>query len=184
MIKYHKNMFYIPIFHLSVDNWNIKKTNLMKILEESTIEKDSDDLHSSYYTEGEHGWNISKLKNISSILEDELKVFSQQFLFPSIQITSSWFEVAKKYECHGAHSHDSKGYVAVCYLQYDNTKHKPVTFIAPFKDFVTGCDLKYEVEDVEEGSIIFFPASIIHETKVNESNLDRIVVTLNMNVQQ
>lgn len=177
-------MFSIPILHLSVDNWDLKKNELMKILKQSNIEKKSDSHHTDYHFQLKNGWDISKFKDISRILEDEIKVFSKQFSFSSIEITSTWFEISKKYEYHSAHSHDSKGYVAVCYLQYDDKKHMPVTFIAPFKNFINGYDLHYDVEDIKEGSIIFFPASIIHQTKINQSNLDRIVVTLNMNVQE
>lgn len=150
-------MFSVPILHLNVDNWDDKKTKLMELLEKSDLEKNIDH-HTDYHKQVREEWKNSNTEKISSILTDELLFFSKYFSFSSIGIKSSWFEVSKKYEFHGAHSHGCTGYVAVCYLQYDAEKHKPLVFISPYKNFVTGFDLHYEPKNIKEGSIIFFPA--------------------------
>ena len=181
MDQYYDQMFSIPFFHIRVDKWDYKKNELMKLLEQSDLEKNIDH-HTDYHKQVREEWKNSNIKVISSILEDELISFSKYFSFSSIAIKSSWFEVSKKYEFHGAHSHGSTGYVAVCYLQYNIEEHKPLVFISPFKNFINGFDLHYEPKNLNEGSIIFFPSSIMHQTRINNSNLDRIVVTLNLDV--
>ena len=47
---------------------------------------------------------------------------------------------------------------------------------------MNGYDLHYEPKNVTEGSMLFFPASIMHQTRINDSDFDKVVVTLNLDV--
>jgi hypothetical protein len=148
----------------------------MEILNDVELEiADGDEIHTNFYQQS----NNDQLKHI---FEEEFDIFCNHFSFSSYQIRNSWFEVAKKHDYHPAHNHYPLGYVGVCYIQYDENIHKPIRFLSPFNNFVNGSILYHDPKNVKEGSMLFFPASIIHETKPNKSDIERMVVSFNIRV--
>ena len=178
------SMFHVPLLHLQVRNWNIKKLQLMEILNGVELKiADGDEVHTDFHHQFKNNWDRSRIDQLKHLFEEEFEAFCNHFSFSSYQIKGSWFEVAKKHDYHPAHNHHPLGYVAVCYVQYDENIHKPVYFISPFTNFTSGATLYHHPKNVKEGSILFFPASIIHETRPNKSDLERIVVTFNIDTQ-
>lgn len=177
---YAVNMFYVPLLHLQVRNWDIKKLQLMEILSGVELKvADGDEIHTDFHNQS---WDGSRIDQLKYLFEEEFGIFCDYFSFSSYQIKSSWFEVAKKHDYHPAHNHHPLGYVGVCYLQYDENVHKPICFLSPFTNFVSGETLYHNPKNVKEGSFLFFPSAIIHETKPNKSDKERIVVSFNIDV--
>jgi len=170
--NYAIDMFTIPLLHLKVKNWNSKKILLLDMMSNGMdyfTQKDSIDLHLSN-------------NKIQSILEEELNLFADHFGFTEYRILISWFATAKRGDYHSVHSHSSIGYSSVCYVDYDINHHKSTEFIAPFNNFLTGNNLFY-IPEVEEGSIIFFPSSILHYANPNQSEKERSILAFNLDVK-
>ena len=178
MNDYSKNIFYVPLLHLEVRNWKSKRSQLFDILNNCELNMvGGEEVYTDYHQKHDN------VDIVSSIFEEELGIFCNSFNFSEFKILNTWFEVSEQNNFHEPHNHSATGYVAVCYVQYDENQHKPLTLISPFNNFVTGTTLHYIPENIKEGSIIFFPASILHYTRVNNSNYKRIVVSLNLDVR-
>jgi ectoine hydroxylase-related dioxygenase (phytanoyl-CoA dioxygenase family) len=61
-------------------------------------------------------------------------------------------------------------------------KHTPTHFLNPF--ITSNPDEQYFVPDgVGEGSILFWPSPILHYTESNKSDVDRIILSFNLSIQ-
>jgi hypothetical protein len=175
--NYVENMFYVPIAHVQVDDWENKKKKLIELYKQVEIEN-KDNVWTNYYKDS-HILNQS----VSEILKDEIVEFHKFFGFIKSQISSSWFEKSLKNNSHRAHNHGSLGYSAVCFVEYDKTCHIPTNFVAPFLNFLDGMVLNY-MPKIDEGSLIFFPSSIVHNTFANQSEKERIILSFNLDILQ
>jgi hypothetical protein len=173
MNDYKENMFYVPIVHIECRNWDVKKNKLMDLFEKVEI-----DFKNNNWTNYHN--DCKKLnKKVEQLFDDELNAFLDQINIGTKKIHSSWFEASVEGNYHSIHTHGGTGYSAVCYVTYDEIEHTPTTFIAPFLDFCTGDTLQY-THTITEGSIIFFPSSIMHYTLPNKSKKERIVLSFNI----
>lgn len=173
-------MFFVPFLHLKVQNWSNKKKQLLNLY--STVFDDckfsSDGIYTNYYQD-----NCKIIGDIQYIFYEELKEFSNRLQFNSYFVKIAWFEESDKNVFHGIHNHGALGYSSVCFINFNEDKHIPTKFIAPFCNFVTGITLEYIPENITEGSIIFFPSIINHFTEPNHSNEKRLVVSFNLEVK-
>lgn len=173
MNDYSENMFFVPIVHIECRDWNKKQKKLMEYFEEVDIEFKSYNW-TNYYDDPK------KLnKKIETLFSEELDAFLDQVNIGTKKIHSSWFEAAIDGNFHMPHTHGGTGYSAVCYVKYDPKEHLPTIFNAPFLDFCTGDVLEYR-HTVDEGSLIFFPSSIVHYTLPNKSEKERIILSFNI----
>lgn len=173
--NYLKHIFYVPLIHLKVENWESKKQNLLDLYEQVLIEY-NDNVWTNYHDDALH-----LNESVASLLKDEIIQFGNFLGFKEIKIRSSWFEKANQDNFHCPHNHGMKGYSSVCYVEYDKSQHEATNFISPFTNFITGDLLKYSPK-VEEGSIIFFPSSITHYTNPNKSNKERKILSFNLSI--
>ena len=93
----------------------------------------------------------------------------------------SWFETSSQGDYHGIHTHGLVGYSAVCFIDYDSDEHTATQFVSSFNNLLTGEALQHSPE-VNEGSLIFFPACILHYTEPNKSVKERKILSFNINV--
>lgn len=168
----YDNMFYIPILKIQCKDWENKKAQLIRISE--NLKFTNYQLKTDFFDD-----SVKNISTISEIFSDEIAIAQNKFGFTHSKITHSWFEEALFGGQHKPHTHSNKGYSAVCYLMFDFLNHKPTTFIAPFHNFLDGEALEYTPE-VKEGTIIFFPSSILHFSNVNLSEQPRKVVSFNI----
>jgi hypothetical protein len=177
-------MFKVPLLHLQVNNWDRKKEILFKMAKTSNLMMGELSKVKSDYHEQNGNNSMGKHNNkILEILEDEIEIFCNCFGFNSCAIKSSWFELADQGNYHGVHNHGSTGYSSVCYIDYNKDIHTPTQFVSPFHNFLTGELLEYEPK-VEEGSIIFFPSSIMHYTEPNTSKIERTILSFNIDINE
>jgi len=175
-----KYMFSVPIFHYKVNNWETKKKNLLEywnLFKEQTIQDKNNLIHN---------FNLSDKSKINYLIhqtfEEEIDIFMKQIGENKYKLICSWFENSIKYSYHSPHNHGSSGYASVVFINYNQNFHRPPRFYAPFNNFINGDALCYDAEDISEGSIIFFPSSILHGTEVNYSDVERLVVSFNLNL--
>ena len=174
-----ESMFFIPLVHLKVNNWNQKKNNLIHLYES---ELNNVNLSDNIYTNF-HQNQLKIISNIESIFQEELEKFCTEISFSECSILNAWFELASKNCLHAIHNHGGTGYSSVCFINYNKEFHTPTKFISPFLNFLTGDTLYYCPKDVDEGSIIFFPSAINHYTELNTSNYERLIVSFNLGVK-
>lgn len=177
---YVKNMFSIPIAHFKVRDWNAKKSKLLNVVDHSKVVYGcGNEIQTDFHSLTERtGYEVA----VQSILSEELEMFCNSFQFSRYSFEGAWFEKASQNDYHGVHNHGPFGYSSVCFVEYDEDEHEPTTFIAPFNHFISGLPLMYRPK-VQEGSIIFFPSSILHYTTPNISLKERKILSFNVLVE-
>lgn len=172
--NYTQQIFYIPLFKISVENWEKKKRILLNMFDKTNLDKQGDTVFSDYFTQ-----ETSHIKNISIIFRDELEIFCTEFDQKSCRVDSAWFEHSITGDFHAVHNHGQIGYSAVCYVNYDKNEHTPTHFVSPFANF-DGGEIMYHIPEVDEGDLIIFPSSLLHYTKPNMSEKHRTIVSFNL----
>lgn len=170
--------FKVPFFQFKIKNWKIKQNQLLKLY--SSIEKnltDKNDNISRVYTN--YG-DINHTQKISNILCDELNSFQLKIQTNQLIIINTWFQKYTEGCFHTPHNHGAIGYSSVCYIKYNQEHHQPTRFIAPFNNFSDGSIMEYSPTNISEGTIIFFPSSIVHYVLPNQSSDIRIILSMNI----
>ena len=172
------SMFSIPLIQMECVNWVVKKQQLLNLPKNLTkIDSIETDFHA--YKDNS---NFINNKEITTIFKEELECFMKTINTSSLELTSSWFEKSMLGSSHTVHSHGITGYSAVCYINYDEQCHRPLTFLAPYRNFIDGDDLFHTPTNIKEGTILFFPSAILHYAPVNETTKERLVVSFNLNL--
>lgn len=174
-----ENMFFVPIINLKVCNWQEKKKKLLKLYDETSpnIQLHGEDrqIYTNYFKD------CFEIKSeVQYILYEEIKSLCGYILQKNFLVTGAWFQKTEKSGFHPIHNHGPIGYSSVCFINYNKKLHAPTHFIAPFLNFFDGTTLYYTPENIEEGSIIFFPSSINHYTNPNSINDERLILSFNL----
>ena len=175
-------MFKIPIVHLTARNWNLKKSILLDMMNKSRIESFEEDVQSDYHIQQNDNEAGKHNERVENLFKEEINLFCNQLSFSEYRVVMSWFETAAQGNYHGIHNHGLVGYSAVCFIDYDKEEHTSTQFVSPFNNFLTGHTLHYSPQ-VDEGSLIFFPATILHYTEPNKSTKERKILSFNINVK-
>tara|TARA_B100000378_G_scaffold220643_1_gene184064 strand:+ start:251 stop:772 length:522 start_codon:yes stop_codon:yes gene_type:complete len=169
-------MFTIPFYQYKIENWDIKKQQLLKICSSIKFEKQTDITADNLYTD--HG-NDGRYKNdVVDILKDEIVKFSNESNYKNLILTDAWFQQYYRSQFHSPHDHGAIGYSSVTYIKFDRQVHQPTNFIAPFSD-PNGDKIEF-VPDVDEGQIIFFPSTITHYVLPTKTNKKRVILSFNL----
>jgi hypothetical protein len=173
MEDYYEHMFYVPLIHIESRNWEKKQKLLLDQLNKTNLSL-CDDITTDYFN------GTKNLNNfIQELFNDELDLFLEKINYKTKEIHSSWFEISKTGNHHVVHNHGFYGYSAVCFIKFNENVHKPTIFLSPFFNFLNGNVLEH-IPSVNEGSIIFFPSAIMHYTRPNTSDQDRIILSFNI----
>lgn len=170
-------MFNVPFLCTQIENWVDRKGEIEKVFlkfKESIYDHREGPVKTNYHYDRQ-----SSVPEVSAILKPELDFFVQTFSLGGALINSAWFESASKNEWHPVHNHGALGYSAVCYVNFIENEHTGTKFVSPFNNFISGAQLTF-TPDVKEGSIIFFPSSILHYTEPNTSETERIILSFNL----
>jgi hypothetical protein len=65
-------------------------------------------------------------------------------------------------------------------MEFDNTEHKPVVFVSPWKDVFNGNIVLAESSEIKEGTILVFPSFLEHFTDPNQSDKVRTSLSFNL----
>jgi hypothetical protein len=168
-------MFTVPLVHLVVDDWKEKKKKLLDLYKNLPLASDGENTLLTNF----HKDNKILNNDVENIFENEIKKFKTEFNLTQFKVNSSWFEETELNGNHSIHNHGQYGYSSVCYVEYNKEEHTSTVFVSPFNNTLTGEIITYKPE-VDEGSIIFFPSSILHYTIPNKSIKKRLVVSFNL----
>lgn len=170
--------FAIPFYQTKLSNWEQKKKALLEIYTEYAQPN---------MVEGDQNTDFNQSTTryavfIESILGDDIQTGVKElnyFKYPP-SIISTWFQSYDTAHSHAVHNHGI-GYLSmVCYVEYEQEKHRPTNFIAPFMNLRNGHVMEWEPDDVEEGTLILFPSALSHYAPPNTSNLRRIILSANI----
>lgn len=162
-------LFKVPFRQYSIPNWEVNKK---KILDTLPINSYTD-----FYENKKHG--LPQYINVIGSVIDEAMLDFKDTYPPGVMITSMWYERSKKGDYHGPHNHGATGFSAILYVEYSGSDHEPTKFHAPFLDAATGENMKYQPV-VREGDLLVFPSYILHEAPINNSDIDRTIVSFNI----
>jgi len=170
------NLLRLPFFKYEIDEWEYKKRLLMDLFNQTPL-KNLEKEDSFVYT----NYSIQNLDDgrIVDILRDTLNKFSYDSGIGEAKIKDSWFQKYTDGCFHNPHNHGMTGYSAVCYIEYDESIHKPTKFILPWNNPITGEIIEY-VPSVKEGDIIMFPSLLTHYVLPVKTDKTRIILSLNI----
>jgi len=172
-------MFIIPYLKLEVCDWENKKKKLLELMNGCSLDNYSF-LKSSFFDESSRKQN----ELVESIFEKELNQMKKSFAFNDCTVKHSWFQEQTKNMFHPIHDHCANNTMmsSICYIDYDSSEHTGTQFISPFMDSLS---FSYQdfVPQVNEGTIIFFPSNILHQTLPSNSDKSRKIISFNIEVK-
>ena len=173
-----RSMFVIPYLQLDVSDWGNKKKKLLELMSKCHFTNNYSILKSTFHDK-ESSKNYNKL--VESIFEDELNEAKKSFGFNYYSIKYSWFQEQTKNMFQPLHDHGENNIMmsSICYIDYDPSEHSPTQFISPFVDSFTSSHLNF-MPTVNEGTIIFFPSNVLHQTLPSPSDKPRKIISFNM----
>ena len=179
-------MFTIPIESFRVPDWDKWKPIIMSQLDEhspqahitggrvNTHEMDTDyhDLVTNKSMPKYYWTVIDALKPIM----DEMQL---DYPLDIYNIVAMWHQTTANGQFHGVHNHGPVGITAVLYVDFDVNEHKPTKFYSPFTNPYYGT-VDVAVPPVEEGNIIAFPSTMLHECPPSQSKIPRTIMSFNI----
>ena len=178
-------MFHIPHYQYHVEEWADHKDSILNGLHTSfpnVMEcNEGDTMHSSYFEKTDY----SEFQPFLDLVAPYLQMMSAEVLKqgfsekPIDEITRIWFQIQKQYEYHSLHNHGMKGWSAVFYADFNAAVHESTKFYCPI--YTVDGDLATFQPNVKEGDLIIFPAQINHESVVQRSEIDRTIISFNLN---
>ena len=168
MIEY---MFYVPLFHYHIETWENIKPKLLEAIEKMPI------------SNPDKPTGQPAPKEIIDIIKQPIENFisDMELKFEDVDI-NMWWQCYQKNEGHRPHAHGEADFGSTLFLNFLPGIHSPTRFYAPFNNYLKGNVLEFEKKDIKEGDIIFFPASIIHESPINKSVEPKKIIAMNLNV--
>lgn len=176
-----QTMFSIPFYRFTVSGWPAKKERMLAALPEITdkYRSPAGDTFTDFFLTSE-GTSLPAYKDVvEEALSDCLDEFGEDYP-AEVEISSMWFERSLRSDYHGAHNHGSLGFSAVLFLEFDSIEHKPTRFIAPFNGFYSGGLIEYRPEGVNEGTLLMWPAILLHDIEPNRSDNQRTIIAFNI----
>ena len=179
-------LFAIGINKFKVTNWEEKKPKLMEL-----IKLNSDDViecQTDYY---KHQTRPPYFDDFVKILSEDLDNLVNTFTeglseryggecpVKSLDEWQLWSQRYTRGQYHGSHNHGMMNISCVLYVDFDVNEHKPTKFYSPFMNPYYGT-IDVAVPSVEEGSILAFPSTLLHECPPCQSDKPRTVFSFNI----
>ncbi len=98
-----------------------------------------------------------------------LKIFKHN----QVKIIDMWFQIYKPKDFHLFHTHPRAHFTNVLFLQLPKKTLKTEIHLP---------DEKIWVPEIDEGDMITFPAYLRHQSPINDSNEDKIIISFNTDI--
>ena len=175
-------MFSIPLIHYKIENWEHNKKRILDALppEEKGISHENyraDKLTTDWAT-----WqsDTDVLPSYASVLIDIIKPYLKKFVGDMpISFTDMWYQKYYNGSSHNTHNHGALGWSSVVYVEFDPAVHVATRLLSPFGNHIDGTVMEY-LPKIEEGDMILFPSSILHESGVQRTDKRRTIISYNM----
>ena len=166
---------YAFIFNLK-NHKKIKKRllDLIKITNQSDIKPDN--ISNDYITKTD--WNYSKDSGrlytieFSKILQPYITGMLIELSMDQATIHNMWFQSYYKKDNHNWHIHEGTHWTNVYFLELPNKKFKTELY-DPFKKKII------DNIEIKEGTLLSFPANILHRSPMNTSNKVKTIISFN-----
>jgi hypothetical protein len=174
-------MFAVPLVHIRIQNWEMKKRVLLKLMYESTMRRDtsSDRLTTDYHNQFINDEVGIYNKDIQDLFGEEIDYLAEEMHLKDATVQMSWFERSGQFDYHTVHNHGYHGFSSVVFIKFDENAHEATKFVCPYYGFLHQ-DVIIHSPDVKEGDIIFFPSCISHFTNPNKSKKERLILSFNL----
>lgn len=175
-MKNYIEKFTIPFWQSKVKNWETKKNLLLALYDSNKQNMANGDQHTDYNLNNGYHHQVESI-----LMDDLLEARSELKLEDSnIRVNSAWFQLYEQYQHHTLHNHGLNGFSSVCYIEYDSSEHEPTRFICPFNSYKNNDIIEFIPENIEEGSIVFFPNNLPHYVAPNKSLKPRLILSFNL----
>ena len=167
----------MSFFIYKIKNFEEHKKNIIDLIYKIPLNPKSDKAGEERISHTD--WNLSdevRKDYIEYIHKHILKDFSKKFIkflkTHTLTVNRLWFQVYRKNDFHGFHTHPDTNFANILYLKLPN-KNVITKFKLPNDENIN--------IDVTEGDIVTFPAFYIHQSPVNTDDEEKIVVSFNSN---
>ena len=173
-------MFSVPIIHYKIGNWEVNKKIIMDALPPESPDNFEEEggLYTDFFKNADK--DSKKLppygETIVNIIKPYLADFTDQ---RRVEFTDMWYQYQNPGIDHGCHNHGHSGWSSVIYVEFDPVVHQGTQFYSPFNNPWNG-NLELYIPPVDEGSMVIFPSTIIHESLKNHSDKRRTIVSYNL----
>lgn len=166
----------LPIFKIRFSRHDdTQEDTIKKIYSSESIEKLSDNeniIKSDYDVPGEKERDYEHIipflvQDISNTL---LKEYNYKFTLSDVWF---WYQIYKKNNYHGWHTHPSSSWSSVYFLKLED--HKQSTMF-----FDEASNQSFQL-NVKEGDILIFPSLVKHQSPKIITDSEKIVISLNIN---
>lgn len=175
------NPFPISFVHVSIEDWQNKKTALENLVDwedpECLFPEQFTDFY-KYISPGDD-CGTKYTKDFINILKPELISIAHS-LGGSIKIKDLWAQRYHKNMYMQPHTHGHQDYSAVLYHDFCKG-HKSTIFFAPYKNPLDGIDFIHAPE-IKEGDMIVFPSFLMHFAEPNLIEAQRTIFSFNFKV--
>lgn len=167
----------VPFYKYNVQNWEDVKQRIEKNIKFSTFQRmesfDSDRKEETpFYA-----------VNVAEILNDQITEFANEVAGVRVTVKNMWVVKYGKGDYHPVHNHSGKGYSGILYLNYDKEEHQQTFYVHPMNDPVSDKTL-YSAPEVDEGVLMFVPSNVLHFTKPNNSDKERVILSFDLDIQR
>jgi hypothetical protein len=169
-------LFVVPIFKYQCKDWDFKKKKILSKIERKGFQR------SLLQTFNSNRSNKDSLF-MSCFVEtfaEELKEFAIELGVNDIRVTDVWTVRYDQDDYQGPHNHRSYSYSGILYAEYDSKVHQPTIFVGPWNDPVTDTTQLSMPQDVQEGTIVFFPSVLLHYVPQNKSHKKRTIISFDL----
>lgn len=184
IVAYFPTLIMHEYLHLHVNKHEEIKKRIFEIKEEYS------DFHSHWACDTYTTANVTDLRHemlfypiieeIKKLVYDMAKEYE---LDCNIKCTAAWANIANKGDYQEYHNHPNNHFSAVYYIKTPKDCGE-IIFSKPFEMFVLpqskGFNNSHRVQFTpEEGKVIIFPSSLLHMVLPNNSDEDRISMSMN-----
>lgn len=174
-------MFSIPIVHYPMANWAENKKKILDALpaeDETQADPQDNGLYTDFFINSKAGNEElpSYFHTVLGVIRPYLADFTEE---RRLEFVDMWYQKYYKNVEHKVHTHGHSGWSAVIYVEFDPEVHEPTMFYSPFMNPWNG-NLETFQPPVNEGDMVLFPTTVMHEAPVNRSDKRRTIVSFNI----
>jgi hypothetical protein len=170
-----QTLFSIDAFVTSAKNWKTKKAKLKKLTKDFKYHRRN---LTAFETTRFDEYNKNLTNIILDIFAEEFNEFGNECGFKNINIKDSWIVKYNQHDYQIAHHHGRVMYSGILYIDLDK-EQETTTFIAPFPNELNGQTKLTKIE-CKEGSLVIFPAHLLHFVKPNLLKKERNILSFDI----
>lgn len=176
------SMFQVPLVHYPIQNWSENKKKILDALpaeDESQKAPNDNGLYTDYFTTIAavgHETLPDYFNTVLGVIEPYLSNFMDG---NRIEFTEMWYQKYYKNIEHKTHCHGPTGWSSVIYVEFDPVVHASTMFYSPYRQPWNG-NIDTFSPNINEGDMVLFPSSLLHEAPLNRSDTRRTVISYNI----